>query len=219
MSAESEGTTVKNIEFGYWLDRWRRRRMEAAELLAGAEKPLVVVCGHAPFADSVDQKYCRSGLPVEFELFDPRYWVLEPYQQPWEISVYANQALAGIVAGEKSNSQVCFSGGVTRPDRTRWSEAQTSRLTAKWLVAELRAVGQTIRLAEERVLLGLRAADSETNLVDALRNYRYQLNCWPDRVLVVSWGFKEERFVNQHMPAVGRIFGLNGEIWRFWGGR
>jgi hypothetical protein len=143
---------------------------------------LVVVAGHAVYLGGDD--------PVS-----DRNWCLQSFQHG-EPPFYIEHARGGVeVAAGDEAALLVFSGGQTRREAGRRSEAESYRALAErfdwWGHA-----GVAARSALEEF-----ARDSYENLLFSLCRFHEVTGRYPDRVTVVSWSFKEQRF-DLHRAAI-----------------
>jgi hypothetical protein len=136
---------------------------------------------------------------------DPREdasWHLLEFQRR-EAFCYVEHIRAGVERAADEDALLIFSGGQTRVEAGRRSEAEGYRAVAEhygWF-------GRACRVALEEY-----ARDSFENLLFSLARFREVAGDWPERVTVVSWRFKEERF-QMHRAAVG----WPAERFGYWG--
>jgi hypothetical protein len=138
---------------------------------------LVIVPGHAPFRNSVEE------LPNDFR--EDRHWVLQEFQKG-EPPYYVEHIEAGVKLAEQDDtSLLMFSGGRTRRESERWSEAATY----KAVFDKLRPAssGKNVELEEF-------ARDSFENLKFSLYQFYRKIGRYPIYITVVGWKFKEDRF-------------------------
>ncbi len=138
---------------------------------------LVLVAGHAVY---VGQDFLRPE--------DDRNWFLQPFQRG-EPPYYIEHIRAGIdLTARDSLSLLIFSGGQTRLEAGPRSEAQSY-----WNLADhyrwWSLPGVSKRATTEEF-----ARDSFENLLFGICRFRECTGRYPERVTVVSWTFKEERF-------------------------
>lgn len=90
-----------------------------------------------------------------------------------------------------------FSGGFTRTEAGARSEAGSY-----WQVAD--ALGWFgMEAVSERALLEDRARDSFENLLFSICRFRQFAGVYPQKITIVSYNFKRERFVSAHAAALG----------------
>lgn len=138
---------------------------------------LVLVAGHAVY---VGQDFLRPE--------DDRNWFLQPFQRG-EPPYYIEHIRAGIdLTARDSLSLLIFSGGQTRLEAGPRSKAQSY-----WNLADhyrwWSLPGVSKRATTEEF-----ARDSFENLLFGICRFRECTGRYPERVTVVSWTFKEERF-------------------------
>lgn len=148
---------------------------------------LVMVAGHAIYTG-------RSWTPSA--LHEESNWVLEPFQRG-QVSTFLAHIERGVaLASNDSSALLVFSGGQTRLGAGPRSEASTY-----WLVAD--ALGWFGRSSvRERAVTEEYARDSLENLLFAMCRFRQIAGRYPESVDVVSFGFKEARFVEVHRRAL-----------------
>ncbi|KAH8075093.1 hypothetical protein JL721_1086 [Aureococcus anophagefferens] len=166
----------------------RRQRRSAPLGDAGGLRRLVVVAGHAvTMAESLE------GVEE-----NDASWYLLGYQRgrdlPREFVKHARRG-AELAAG-RDDALLVFSGGQTRRDAGPRSEAQSY-----WLLAEhfgwWGLPGVAARATTEEY-----ARDSYENLLFSICRFREVAGDYPEAVDVVSFDFKERRFVDLHAPAI-----------------
>jgi hypothetical protein len=160
--------------------------------VAEAINNLIIVPGHAAFKDSVRE--------VPAEPSDDEYWVLQSFQAG-EPAFYIEHIKYGVELVKKDLGSVALmSGGRTRLEAGRWSEAAT--------YAEIAKACKYWKEEEANVSLGGRigveiyARDSLENLQNSLYRYYQIIGKYPQRVTVVGWAFKESRF-DYHRETLG----------------
>mmetsp|Transcript_15873 Transcript_15873/g.47347 ORF Transcript_15873/g.47347 Transcript_15873/m.47347 type:complete len:351 (-) Transcript_15873:38-1090(-) len=171
--------------------RWKQAgRILRSEPLAVPQDAahLVIVAGHAvTMTESLEGVGDRDGA-----------WYLLDYQRgrglPREFVRHA-EAGARLVARDPQ-AVLVFSGGQTRPDAGPRSEAQSY-----WLLSEHFDWWRTG--AGGRAVTEEFARDSFENLLFSLCRFKEVAGAYPQRVTVVSFDFKERRFVELHAPALG----------------
>ena len=148
----------------------------------------IVVAGHAPFKESVRE------VPLDPGRDEP--WVLQSFQmgEPPLYIAHAQRAVELLKADPRA--LLIFSGGYTRPEAgLRWSEAETYRAIARRF--EWWNAGAT---AHESAKFAARTAtedysrDSFENLLFSICRFQQVTSRYPERVTLISWRFKQERF-------------------------
>ena len=146
---------------------------------------LILVPGHAPFKDSVVE------VPNDFR--EDKYWVLQEFQTG-EPVYYCEHIEAGAkLAARDSASLLLFSGGRTRQESERWSEAATYKAIYDKL--GLDTFGVNVELEEY-------ARDSFENLEFSLYQFYRRIGRYPIHVTIAGWKFKADRFL-LHAKALG----------------
>lgn len=114
-------------------------------------------------------------------------WFLQPFQKG-EPPFYTEHIRRGIVlAHHDPNSLLIFSGGQTRLEAGPRSEAQSYWLIAEhynWYGTEVKGRATTEEFAR----------DSFENLLFSICRFYECTKKFPDKITVVSWAFKKERF-------------------------
>ena len=157
--------------------------------MLNAPKTLVVVPGHAVMRMS----------KLNTAEYDDSAWYLLPYQReqgfPSIITSHIKTAIR--IAEEASGGAVLvFSGGQTRKDVGPTSEAASYYYLAQshdWIPAAL----------QSRVFLEEFARDSFENLLFSICRFKEVTGSYPQRISVVGFDFKEERFTRLHRAAIG----------------
>jgi hypothetical protein len=136
---------------------------------------LVLVAGHA--------------IPFRFENLDgDASWFLKHFQSG-EGRFYVEHARAGVrLAAEDSHALLVFAGGQTDAAAGPRSEAQ-----GYWLIAE--AFGwEGSPEVRGRATTEEFSLDSMLNLIYGICRFRESTGRYPDRLTVVGWRFKQQRF-------------------------
>ncbi len=123
-------------------------------------------------------------------------WALQTFQSG-EPSFYIEHIRRAVeVAAQATDARLIFSGGMTRAEAGPVSEAESYRRVAErydwWGFPEVAG-----RAATEDF-----ARDSFENLLFGLLRFGELTGTFPERVTVVGWAFKRERF-DLHRAAVG----------------
>ncbi len=145
---------------------------------------LVVVPGHAVYAGS-EQAHCG----------DDDRWFLLPFQRG-EPPRYVEHVWRGVREARDEAALLVFSGGFTRAEAGPRSEAY-----GYWQVARQHRWWGDTRVSK-RAVTEEYARDSYENLLFSVCRFRETTGRYPDRVTVVGWGFKGQRF-QQHREALG----------------
>jgi hypothetical protein len=143
----------------------------------------VIVAGHAVLLHFKNLAADSSWALLDFQRGEPRY--------------YIEHVRGGVeAAAGDGESLLVLSGGPTRVDAGPRSEAQSyyeiARHYAWWGHAGV--AGRTI--------LEDFARDSFENLLFGICRFNEYAACYPERVTLVSWKFKEQRFA-LHREAIG----------------
>ena len=114
-----------------------------------------------------------------------------------EGAYYAEHAEQAVKRAAKNpEAVVAFSGGATRETAGKRSEAESyfdiARQWGWWGSPEV----------EDKVLIEDGARDSMENVLFSVLRYKNKMGYFPDRVTVIGWEFKTERF-NLHARAMG----------------
>ena len=158
---------------------------------------LVLVAGHAVYvADDFENPLADDS------------WLLQAFQQG-EPPFYVEHIRRGVeLAAADHQSLLIFSGGQTRREAGPRSEAQSY-----WMIARhyfwWGGAGVADRATTEEF-----ARDSFDNLLFGLCRFRECVEDYPEKVTVVSWAFKEQRFALHRdalsFPEKGFVFeGVN----------
>lgn len=148
---------------------------------------LVMVAGHAVFTG---KSWDKQSLQNEDN------WILEPYQRG-QVSTFLKHIQHGVeIAANDSSALLLFSGGQTRDGAGPRSEGMTY-----WLVADAENwYGKgTVR---DRALAEEYARDSIENLLFSICRFNQVVGRYPHTIKVISFGFKEVRFVDIHRKAL-----------------
>ncbi len=141
------------------------------------ETELIIVAGHG-----VCKKDCTS----------PH---IAPLDSSWvgifagEGPFYIEHSKAGVtLAAEIPNALLAFSGGQTREDAGRRSEAESY-----WEIADADGWWGFTNV-RDRAVKEEYARDSFENLLFGIALFKQETRRWPDKVTIVSWRFKERRY-------------------------
>ena len=148
---------------------------------------LIMVAGHAVLTAP-----SRAADDVRREAS----WYLEPFQRGQLQTMLAHIRRGVELAAADNASLLVFSGGETRPTAGPRSEA-LSYWEAADALGWFGAAG-----VRERSVLEVAARDSFENLLFAVCRFREAAGRYPQRVSVVSFGFKRRRFVELHRAAL-----------------
>lgn len=148
---------------------------------------LVMVAGHAVYTGA-----SRTAADVVRE----DSWHLESFQHG-QLDTMLGHIRRGIeIASADNGSLLVFSGGETRAAAGPRSEAGSY-----WEAAN--ALGWYGHGAvRARALLEVNARDSMENLLFSVCRFRQATGAYPDRITVVSFGFKQRRFAELHRAAL-----------------
>lgn len=148
---------------------------------------LIMVAGHAVYKAPV-----RDAAHVALE----ESWHLESFQHGQLTTMISHIERGVQLAAADNASLLLFSGGETRPAAGPRSEAQSY-----WDAAD--ALGWFgAPQVRQRAHLEAQARDSFENLLFALCRFHELSGSYPERVTVVSFGFKRWRFEELHRAAV-----------------
>mmetsp|Transcript_20069 Transcript_20069/g.80487 ORF Transcript_20069/g.80487 Transcript_20069/m.80487 type:complete len:237 (+) Transcript_20069:419-1129(+) len=148
---------------------------------------LVMVAGHAIYV---------SGRWTKESINNESNWFLER-DQAGQVSTFIEHMKTGVeAAAADSLSLLIFSGGETRKGAGPRSEAQTY-----WLVAD--ALGWFgYPQVKNRTFTEEHARDSFENLSFSLCRFRELTGRYPSKTTIVSFKFKQRRFLDMHAEAL-----------------
>lgn len=143
-------------------------------------KNVIVVCGHAVFTGG-------SNSQVRSKAANDSNWILQTFQKG-EGEMYISHVKAGVqLASEDPSSLLIFSGGQTRSGCTL-SEGQGYHDLAEvfdfWGYQDVR-----LRTTTEEF-----SRDSFDNVLFGIARFFECVRSLPQRLTIVSWGFKKARF-------------------------
>mmetsp|Transcript_6088 Transcript_6088/g.11221 ORF Transcript_6088/g.11221 Transcript_6088/m.11221 type:complete len:356 (+) Transcript_6088:170-1237(+) len=150
-------------------------------------KDLVMVAGHSVYVghDFQDADEANSA------------WTLLTYQKN-QLSAFINHIKAGVeIAAKNPMALLVFSGGETRIQAGPRSEA-----ASYWWTADAHAWFGHGDLVRHRAVTEEYARDSFENLMFSICRFRQIVGRYPETVTVVSFNFKEKRFVAMHRKAL-----------------
>ena len=146
---------------------------------------LVIVAGHAVY----------TGTDFETPSEDKNWWLQE--FQKGEPAAYIEHIEAGVAeASQDEASLLVFSGGQTRAEAGPKSEA-----LSYWQIADVKD-WFCYDSVKQRATTEEYARDSLENLLFSIRRFQECSGSLPQRVTVVGWSFKSERF-DLHRHALG----------------
>lgn len=176
-----------------WVASAGRRPFRRNALPPGASRwaeltHLVIVCGHAVLTT-------HDALTAESLARDDA-WALEPFQKG-QVGAFVAHVERGIeLAARDERALLLFSGGMTRSGAGPRSESQSY-----WEVAD--ALGwRGSPAVRERALTEDHAHDSFENVLFSLCRFREVTGRYPERISLVSFGFKRARFETMHRRAL-----------------
>ncbi|KAJ1680089.1 hypothetical protein EV182_000702 [Spiromyces aspiralis] len=144
---------------------------------------LVVVPGHAIYRGLYNSPK------------DPMDWFLKPYQRD-DVPAYLKHIERGMrMVKEHGATLLVFSGGATRNGAGSRTESQSYWLAAEhqgWITSDI----------APRIYTEEFAADSYQNLLFSICRFHEVTGNYPERITVVGFGFKRDRFVNLHRKAI-----------------
>lgn len=153
--------------------------------MAQTPKHLIVIPGHAAFKDTVGE------LPSK--LASDEFWCLQSFQAG-EPKFYLQHIAKGLALLKKDpHALLLVSGGRTRKDTRKWSEASTYMAIAQKLIHNDPRFKQDADLIN-RLNTESFARDSFENLQYSIYRYYYLTGSYPQHTTVVGWKFKADRF-------------------------
>lgn len=143
---------------------------------------LIIVAGHAVWL----------GGSTNGE--DDSEWILEPYQKG-EGKVFAQHVRSGLdLLSQDDSSLLVFSGGQTRNGAGPSSEAQSYYSLSMQINSD---EGLAARRTTEEF-----ARDSLENVLFSVARFYEVTSRYPQKITVVSFDFKRDRFLNLHRKAI-----------------
>ncbi|CAM8880551.1 unnamed protein product [Rhodiola kirilowii] len=151
-------------------------------------KNLVMVAGHSVYTSNGCGKADEEGS-----------WFLESYQKhPGQAATFLAHIRKVVeVTARDDDALLLFCGGETRKDAGPRSEAQSY-----WMVAESKSWFGNQESVRWRALTEEHARDSFENLLFSVCRFRELTGSYPHNITVVSYDFKEDRFVHLHRSAI-----------------
>ncbi|CAG8949799.1 hypothetical protein HYFRA_00004122, partial [Hymenoscyphus fraxineus] len=146
----------------------------------------------------------------------PNAWLLSPLQHQEHPTLTTHIHTSLTLLSQDPHSLLVFSGGFT-DHRVRISEAASYLALCEdagfWSInsgsgsgsgeeGEEGEEGKGGKGLKERILIEEKAMDSLQNLVFGLLGFWRRVGVWPEKVMVVSMGFKGGRFLGCHIPAL-----------------
>ncbi|KAL7753340.1 hypothetical protein RI367_001115 [Sorochytrium milnesiophthora] len=159
-------------------------------------KSLVIVAGHGIFTGSASSS--------RQDVLDEQNWALEPYQrgqQPTSVILdFMAHIHAGIAAAKRDpNALLVFSGGVTRGQ----AYGPLSEGVGYWAAAEADRWNGAREHVRNRTVVEDYARDSFDNLLFSICRFKETTGSYPQRISLVSYPRKRERFTDLHLTAIG----------------
>eukprot|EP00755_Sulcionema_specki_P012796 Sspe_Gene.52305::Locus_28988_Transcript_1_1_Confidence_1.000_Length_768::g.52305::m.52305 len=151
----------------------------------GKPRHLIMVAGHAVLT-ATDQSRVE----------DEESWYLQESQKG-QLAVYLKHIQRGVeMAADDQDAVLIFSGGQTRSAAGPRSEAQSY-----WIAADVQD-WFGYRDVMKRTFTEEFAKDSYENLIFSICRFREVYSIYPERITVISYNYKKNRFVNHHRRAI-----------------
>jgi len=183
---------------------------------------LIILCCHAIYIPLNS----RSSLPPNTLLEDN--WLIAPFQSSETTTFTSHLKTSLHLLFTDPSSLLAISGSKTRPE-TNLSEAKSYLALAEendfWGVVDGNNGARDVEQEWEdktttttknkkreefrnRILLEEKALDSFSNVLNSVILFWRETSRWPEKISIVSHGFKEQRFTAHHCPTLG----LHSEI-------
>jgi len=158
---------------------------------------LVVVAGHAvAVAESLDSADWQDDV-----------WYLMDYQRNQDLpKVLVSHIEHGVhVAAQDNQALLVFSGGQTRSGAGPRDEGSSYYRVAEhysWWGHAATGLGESELLINQRTVTEDFATDSFQNLIFSICRFHEVVGSYPERITVVGFEFKRQRFENLHRAAI-----------------
>lgn len=173
---------------------------------------LVIVCCHAIYHPDAS----ASSFPL-YSPHDERNWHLAPFQKsnpetgkPGEHETFLAHVRAGCDALKSAaladRAVLVLSGGATKRALTSLTEARSyyhAALADELARGHLGGGDAHALFTKGRLLLEEHATDSLQNLLFSILLFRRTTGRYPKHIRIITHAFKERRFLNLHVPAIG----------------
>lgn len=155
---------------------------------------LIICCCHSIYHPQTSQNSSNSNTMRSAPGTNPSDWLLAPFQKDEQTTFLEHARTSIELLASTPDSLLVFSGGFTDPN-IRLSEAGSYLRLCEgndFWGKRNEGEGEGLR---ERIILEENALDSLQNLLFSILEFWKKEGRWPERITIISMGFKEKRFM------------------------